>query len=199
MPHWSSGLPVCFPSQGTWVQIPWGVLMWNWDSPDSVVSLQYYKYSDSNFPHQSSELFQVHDSQFIDQRHGAESHDDGDAGADLRIHSLRMEGSFLTARKPYYQATLNLKWQTHEILTVIVDPCYCGACLEFCVYQHDCGLLQGNHPSEDWGHHCQPRHEERSKDHQDRRIAVIKKIWWTFPCPVHEDPGNVDHWQVDCI
>jgi hypothetical protein len=27
MSHWSSGLPVCFPSQGTQVQIPWGVLM----------------------------------------------------------------------------------------------------------------------------------------------------------------------------
>jgi hypothetical protein len=32
MSHWSSGLPVCFPSQGTQVQIPWGVLMWNRDS-----------------------------------------------------------------------------------------------------------------------------------------------------------------------
>jgi hypothetical protein len=30
MSHWSSGLTLCFPSQGTWVQIPWGVLMWNW-------------------------------------------------------------------------------------------------------------------------------------------------------------------------
>ncbi len=39
MSHWSSGLLVCFPSQGTQVQIPWGVLMWNWDSPVSVVSL----------------------------------------------------------------------------------------------------------------------------------------------------------------
>ncbi len=29
-------------SQGTWVQIPWGVLMWNWDSPVSVVSLHWY-------------------------------------------------------------------------------------------------------------------------------------------------------------
>ncbi len=37
MCHWSSGLPVCFPSQGTWVQIPRGVLMWNRDSPVSVV------------------------------------------------------------------------------------------------------------------------------------------------------------------
>jgi hypothetical protein len=27
MSHWSSGLPVCFPSQGTQVQIPRGVLM----------------------------------------------------------------------------------------------------------------------------------------------------------------------------
>ncbi len=26
MSHWSSGLPVCFPSQGTQVQIPWGDL-----------------------------------------------------------------------------------------------------------------------------------------------------------------------------
>ncbi len=26
MSHWSSGLPVCFPSQGTQVQIPWGYL-----------------------------------------------------------------------------------------------------------------------------------------------------------------------------
>jgi hypothetical protein len=24
MSHWSSGLPVCFPPQGTQVQIPWG-------------------------------------------------------------------------------------------------------------------------------------------------------------------------------
>ncbi len=41
MSHWSSGLPVCFLSQGIQVQIPWGVLMWNRDSPDSNVSLQY--------------------------------------------------------------------------------------------------------------------------------------------------------------
>jgi hypothetical protein len=27
MSHWSSGLPVCFPSQGPQVQIPWEVLM----------------------------------------------------------------------------------------------------------------------------------------------------------------------------
>jgi hypothetical protein len=26
MSHWSSGLPVCFPSHGTQVQIPWGYL-----------------------------------------------------------------------------------------------------------------------------------------------------------------------------
>ncbi len=26
MSHWSSGLPVCFPSQGTQVQTPWGDL-----------------------------------------------------------------------------------------------------------------------------------------------------------------------------
>ncbi len=40
MSHWSSGLPVCFLSQGTQVQIPRGVLMWNQNSPDSDVSLQ---------------------------------------------------------------------------------------------------------------------------------------------------------------
>ncbi len=40
MSHWSSGLPICFPSQGTQVQITRGVLMWNWDSPVSDVSLQ---------------------------------------------------------------------------------------------------------------------------------------------------------------
>jgi hypothetical protein len=42
MSHWSTGLPVCFPSQGTGVRIPWGVLLWNRDSPVSVVSLQTY-------------------------------------------------------------------------------------------------------------------------------------------------------------
>jgi hypothetical protein len=26
MSHWSSGLPVCFPPQGTQVQLPWGDL-----------------------------------------------------------------------------------------------------------------------------------------------------------------------------
>ncbi len=40
MSHWSSGLPVCFLSQGTWVQMSWGVFMWNRDSPVRVVSLQ---------------------------------------------------------------------------------------------------------------------------------------------------------------
>ncbi len=42
MSHWSSGLPVCFPSQGTQVQIPRGVLMWNRDSPVSDVSLHWW-------------------------------------------------------------------------------------------------------------------------------------------------------------
>jgi hypothetical protein len=39
--HWSSGLPISFPSQGTRVQNPMGVLMWNRDSPVSDVLLQY--------------------------------------------------------------------------------------------------------------------------------------------------------------
>jgi hypothetical protein len=38
--HWSSGPPVCFPSWGTCVQSPGGVLKWNRDSPVSVFSLQ---------------------------------------------------------------------------------------------------------------------------------------------------------------
>jgi hypothetical protein len=42
MSHWSRGLPVCFPSQGTRVQIPRGVLMWNQDSPVSDVSLHWW-------------------------------------------------------------------------------------------------------------------------------------------------------------
>jgi hypothetical protein len=42
MSHWSSGLPVCFPSQGTRVQIPWVVLMWNLDSPVSAVPLHWW-------------------------------------------------------------------------------------------------------------------------------------------------------------
>ncbi len=44
--HWSSGLPVCFMSQGTQVQIPSGVLMWNRDSPVSDVSLHLSRYPD---------------------------------------------------------------------------------------------------------------------------------------------------------
>ncbi len=52
MSHWSSGLPVCFPSQGTQVQIPRGVLMWNRDSPDYVVSLHWWPRRDwSSWPH----------------------------------------------------------------------------------------------------------------------------------------------------
>jgi hypothetical protein len=42
MSHWSSGLPVCFPPQGSQVQIPWGVLVWNQDSPVSDVSLHWW-------------------------------------------------------------------------------------------------------------------------------------------------------------
>jgi hypothetical protein len=42
--HWSSGLPVCFLSQGTRVQFPWRVLMWNWDSLVRVVSLHVNRY-----------------------------------------------------------------------------------------------------------------------------------------------------------
>ncbi len=42
MSHWSNGLPICFPSQGTRVQIPWGLLMWNRDSPVSAVSLHWW-------------------------------------------------------------------------------------------------------------------------------------------------------------
>ncbi len=44
--HWSSGSPVCFPSWGTQVQIPRGVIMWNQDSPDSVVSLHWWPWRD---------------------------------------------------------------------------------------------------------------------------------------------------------
>ncbi len=52
MSHWSSGQPVCFPSQGTQVQIPGGVLMWNRDSPVSVVSLHWWPRRDwSSWPH----------------------------------------------------------------------------------------------------------------------------------------------------
>jgi hypothetical protein len=42
MSHWSSGLPVCFPSQGTRVLILRGVLMWNRDSPVGDVSLHWW-------------------------------------------------------------------------------------------------------------------------------------------------------------
>ncbi len=49
MSHWSSGLPVCFPSQGTQVQIPRGVLMWNRDSPVSIVSLYWWPRRDWSF------------------------------------------------------------------------------------------------------------------------------------------------------
>ncbi len=49
MSHWFSGLPVCFPSQGTPVQIPWGVLKWNQDSPVSVVSLHWWPQRDWSF------------------------------------------------------------------------------------------------------------------------------------------------------
>jgi hypothetical protein len=42
MAHTPSGLPVCFPSQGTQVQIPWGVLMRKWDSPVSIVPLHWW-------------------------------------------------------------------------------------------------------------------------------------------------------------
>jgi hypothetical protein len=51
MSHWSSELPVCFPSQGTQVQIPRGVVMWNWDSPVSIVSLHWWPRRDwSSWP-----------------------------------------------------------------------------------------------------------------------------------------------------
>jgi hypothetical protein len=45
MSHWFSGLPVCFPSWGTRVQ-PRGVLMWNRDSPVSVVLLHWWLWRD---------------------------------------------------------------------------------------------------------------------------------------------------------
>jgi hypothetical protein len=53
MSHWSNGLPVCFPSQGTQVQIRRGVLMWHRDSPVSVVSLHWWPWRDwsSLWPH----------------------------------------------------------------------------------------------------------------------------------------------------
>ncbi len=45
MSHWSSGLTLCFPSQGTWVLIPGGVFMWNRDAPVSDVSLHSNPYA----------------------------------------------------------------------------------------------------------------------------------------------------------
>ncbi len=53
MSHWSFGLPVCFPSQGTQIQIPRGVLMWNRDSPISIVSLHWWPRCDLSlfWPH----------------------------------------------------------------------------------------------------------------------------------------------------
>jgi hypothetical protein len=51
MSHWSSGLPVCFPLQGTQVQIPWGVLMWFRDFPVRIVSLHWWPRCDwSSWP-----------------------------------------------------------------------------------------------------------------------------------------------------
>jgi hypothetical protein len=49
MSHWSRGLPICFLSHGTRVQIPWGVLMWNRDSPVSVVLLHWWPRRDWSF------------------------------------------------------------------------------------------------------------------------------------------------------
>ncbi len=49
MPHWSSGLPVCFLLWGTRVQSLGGVLMWNGDSPVSVVSLHWWPRCDWSF------------------------------------------------------------------------------------------------------------------------------------------------------
>ncbi len=49
MSHWSSGLPVCFPPQGAQVQIPRGVLMWNQDSPVSIVLLHWWPRHDWSF------------------------------------------------------------------------------------------------------------------------------------------------------
>jgi hypothetical protein len=46
MSHWSSGLPVCFLSPGTRVQISWAVLMWNRDTTVSIVSLLWWPWRD---------------------------------------------------------------------------------------------------------------------------------------------------------
>jgi hypothetical protein len=40
--HWSSGPPICFPVMSNLCSIPRGVLMWNQDSPVSVVSLHWW-------------------------------------------------------------------------------------------------------------------------------------------------------------
>jgi hypothetical protein len=39
MSHWSSGLPICFPSQGTRVHIPWGYL---WETGILLLALSRY-------------------------------------------------------------------------------------------------------------------------------------------------------------
>ncbi len=58
--HWSSGPPVCFPSWGTQVQSPRGVLMWNWDSPVSVILLHWWPRCDWSFwPHLRWASFQT--------------------------------------------------------------------------------------------------------------------------------------------
>ncbi len=44
--HLSSGPPICFLSWGARVQSPGGVLMWNWDSLVSVVSLHWWSQPD---------------------------------------------------------------------------------------------------------------------------------------------------------
>ncbi len=49
MSHWSSGIPVCFPSQRTQVQIPRGVLIWNRDSPVSIISLHWRSWHNWSF------------------------------------------------------------------------------------------------------------------------------------------------------
>ncbi len=41
MSHWSSGLPRLLPVMRDPGSIPKGVLLWNWDSPVSIVSLRY--------------------------------------------------------------------------------------------------------------------------------------------------------------
>ncbi len=57
MSHWSSGLPVCFLSQGTQAQIPQEVNMWNRDSPVSVVSLYWWPHHNwSLWPRRASSL-----------------------------------------------------------------------------------------------------------------------------------------------